>query len=158
MKGLLLLIGLMTVSVEASAQTVSFTAGGGALNLSITTATTGSDPTDATDNSTELSWDSQGSATSKITVSTTCPGQSFGLYVELTVTSWGSGTSGTEQGEIQLTDGMLDTDLFRDIPTTSPGGQGSGTLTYRASATTSQGASVDEGDDVHTILLTIAAQ
>ncbi len=143
---------------STQAQTLSFSSGGGPLTLSITTATAGSDPVEATDNSTEVTWDSEGAGTGKITVSTSCASQAFGLYVTLTVTSWGSGTTGTEQSEIQLSDGMLDADIFRDIPTTAPARQGTATLTYRATATAAQGNSNEDGDDNHTVIYTIVAQ
>jgi hypothetical protein len=74
------------------------------------------------------------------------------------VTSWGSGTVGTEQGEKVLTDGMADADLFTGIPTTSPGREGIATLTYRATATAAQGTSAEHGDDNHTVTFTVLAQ
>jgi hypothetical protein len=141
-----------------AAQSLTFSSGGGPLTLSITTATAGSNPNQVTDNSTEVTWDSEGAGTGKITVSTSCTSQAFGLYVTLAVTSWGSGTTGTEQSEVQLSDGMLDADIFRDIPTTLPARQGTATLTYRATATAAQGNSTEDGDDNHTVTYTIVAQ
>jgi hypothetical protein len=152
------ILALLFAALPARGQSLSFTGGGGPLTLTISSATAGSQPNQVTDNASELTWDAEGAGTAKITVSTSCPGQSFGLYVTLTVTSWGSGTTGTEQSEITLSDGMLDTDLFRDIPTTLPGRQGTGTLTYRATATVAQGNSSDNGDDYHTVTYSITAQ
>jgi hypothetical protein len=143
---------------SADAQSLTFSSGGGPLTLTVSSATAGSNPTDASDATTDITWDGDFGVTAKITVATVCPSQAFGLYVTLAVTSWGSGTSGTEQSEIQLTDGMADADIFRDIPTTSPGRQGVATLTYRGSATAAQGNSADNGDDVHTVTYTILAQ
>ena len=142
----------------ALAQVFVFSGGGGAINLSIDTATTGSQPDAATDNFTELSWDADYGVTSKISVTTTCPSQNFSLFVELSVTTYGSGSVGTEQGEIALINGMLDTDMLRDIPLSSPGRIGSGTLTYRAVATASDGNSNENGDDIHTVTYTLTAQ
>ncbi len=142
----------------ANAQTFLFSGGGGTINLQIETATAGSEPNSATDNFTELSWDADYGVTSKVTVTTTCPSQNFSLFVELTVTTYGTGSVGTEQGEIELINGMLDTDMLRDIPLLSPGRVGSGTLTYRAVATVSDGNSNENGDDVHTVTYTLTAQ
>lgn len=135
-----------------------FSAGGPSLTLTVNSATAGSDPDDVTDATTELTWDADFGQTAKITVSTLCPGQSFSLFVELDVNSWASGTQGTEQPEITLSDGMLDTDIFRDIPPTIPERRGSGTLTYRASATAAQGNGAEVGDDFHTVIFTALAQ
>ncbi len=135
-----------------------FSAGGSALTVTVNSATAGSDPDDAIDATTELTWDADFGENAKITVTTLCPGQSFSLFVELDVNSWASGTQGTEQPEIALNDGMLDTDIFRDIPPTIPERRGSATLTYRASATASQGNGAELGDDFHTVILTALAQ
>lgn len=152
------LVSLSPVSTKVHAQSLTFSSGGGPLTLTVSSATAGSEPVDVTDATSQVTWDGDFGVTAKITVATVCPTQSFGLYVTLTVTSWGSGTTGTEQSEVQLTDGMADADLFRDIPTTAPGRQGVATLTYRASATVSQGNSADNGDDIHTVTYTILAQ
>ncbi len=135
-----------------------FLSGGRALDLSITDASPGENPTDVSDNSTELFWDASYGVTSKITISTVCPGQSFSLYADLVVTSWGSGTVATEQSEVSLVDGMMDIDILRDIPPDLPGRTGTGTLTYRAAATVAQGNSSEHGDDHHTVTLTVVAQ
>lgn len=134
-------------------QSLSFTAGGGAKSLTISSAFAGNQPDQATDNTSELSWDASGiGSTAKITVDTSAPGQSFSLYVQLALTT---GT-GTEQVERELTDGMADADILRDIPVGAP--SGTGTLTYRAVATAAQGTSADNGSDMHSITYTILAQ
>ena len=147
----------VTVS-PVHAQSLIFSSGGGPVSVTVSAAVAGSEPTDVSDNSTEITWDGDFGVTGKITVSTSCPSQAFQLFVLLTVTSWGSGTLGTAQPEIELTDGMLDTDIFRDIPTAAPGRQGVGTLTYRAAATVAQGNSAENGDDIHTVTFTVLAQ
>jgi len=86
-----------------------------------------------------------------MTVVTSAPGQSFSLFVTLDVTR-GSAVS---QGEIELLDGMLDSDILTQILLNE---RGAANLTYRAAATVGQGSSMDEGDDVHTITYTILAQ
>ncbi len=155
----LLPIMLVGVPVENTlAQDFTFSSGGGSLTLTISTATAGSEPDDETDNSTEIFWDADFGLTAKMTVSTMCATQAFKLFVDFRVTTWGSGTAGTEQGEIALVDGMADTDIFRDIPSTLPGRTGNGTLTYRASATVADGNSVEHGDDFHTVTYTLLAQ
>lgn len=147
-----------TTLSPAYAQSLIFSSGGGPVSLTVNSAVAGSEPIDVSDNSTEITWDGDFGVPGKITVSTSCPSQAFQLYVLLTITSWGSGTLGTAQPEIQLTDGMLDTDIFRDIPTTAPGRQGVGTLTYRAAASVADGNSAENGDDLHTVTFTLLAQ
>lgn len=135
-----------------------FLTGGRSVDLDIIDATPGQEPNSVSDASTEIYWDASYGVTSKITISTVCPGQSYSLYTELDVTSWGSGTVATEQPEIALSDGMMDTDILRDIPPDQPGRIGTGVLTYRAEATVAQGNSFENGDDYHSITLTIVAQ
>ena len=94
MRSTLLIALTLLIPAAAQGQSLVFSSGGGSLNLSITSATPGGEPAEVTDDSTEITWDSEGAGTAKITVSTSCPGQSFGLYLDLTVTSWGAGTTG----------------------------------------------------------------
>lgn len=141
------------LSSASLAQSISFYSGGGSKLLTISSAVAGNEPADVIDDLSELSWDATGlGVTGKITVNTSVTGQSFSLFVGLSVTSG----SGTEQAERQLTDGMQAADLLRDIPTGDP--SGTGTLTYRGNATVSQGNSVDQGSDAHTVTYTILAQ
>jgi len=149
---------VLQLSSSASAQQLMFSSGGGPLLLTISSAVAGSQPAGISDSSTELFWDADFGVTSKMTVSTSVLNQSFRLFITLTVTSWANGTAGTPQPEIELTDGMLDTDILRDIPPASPQRQGFGTLTYRASSLVSDGNSTENGDDLHTITFTIVAQ
>jgi hypothetical protein len=156
---LVVVFWLVSSTATSTAQNFVFSGGGGAVGLSITTAVAGSEPTDDTDASTQLSWDADYGITAKITVMTIAPGQSFNLFMELNITSSGTGTIGTEVGEIQLTDGMAETDILRDIPSTSPGRIGSASITYRANASAAMGNDNDEGGaDLHTITYTLTAQ
>lgn len=127
---------------------------GGALTLRIDAAVPGGELLPVTDSSTELSWSGGGGGTSKITVETFCPGQSFALYVGAQVTSG----QGIEEPEVALVDGMLPADLIRNIPRTGGSRQGTATLTYRAVATVADGSSSSVGDDLHTLTYTITAQ
>jgi len=142
----------------ASAQQLMFSSGGGPLMLTISSAVAGSQPVGVSDNSTQIFWDADFGVTSKMTVTTSVLTQSYRLYILLTVTSWSSGTVGTPQPEIELVDGMLDTDILRDMPPTTPERLGFGTLRYRAISLVTDGNSTENGDDLHTITFTIVAQ
>lgn len=148
---LLPMVLILVLAGSVRGQALSFDFGGGSTTLTISTAIAGMQPNDATDNASGLAWTASNGQGAKITTSTSAPGQSFSLFVTVDVTS-GFGSS---QGEVELTDGMLDTDLVINIPKKK---SGTGTLTYRARATVSQGNSADDGDDVHTITYTILAQ
>ncbi len=154
----LLLFSWTPASNLVLGQQLTFNSGGGPLTLLVQSATAGSEPLDETDNSTEIFWDAHFGVTSKITVGTIVPGQSFHLYVLLNVPSQGGGGQGIAQPEVELNDGMLDTDLFTDIPFTLPGRQGFGTLIYRGAASVAEGNSTVHGDDVHIVTYTILAQ
>lgn len=143
---------------RTGAQELRFNSGGGPITLDIQSASAGSEPVDATDNSTEIYWDANFGAPSKMTVSTLAPGQNFNLYLLLSVPDQGAAAQGVVQPEVQLIDGMLDTDLMTGIPSTLPGRQGFGILEYRASATVSDGTSTELGDDSHTVTITLLAQ
>ena len=152
-----LLIFLFLVFPSATyGQSFGFSAGGGSVPLTLTTATAGAEPNSASDTSTQVTWDADFGVTSKITVSTICIDQDYSLTVELLIISSGSG--GNELGPIVLIDGMAETDLLTNIPFTSPARVGTGTLTYVASATVADGNSSDNGDDIHTVTLTLTAQ
>ncbi|NQV72682.1 hypothetical protein HQ496_06135 [bacterium] len=148
----------LTAPLSATAQEFRFNSGGGPINLIVQSATAGSEPTDASDSSSEIYWDAAFGLPSKITVSTISPGQSFRLYIRLSVPSQGAGGQGIVQPEVQLQDGMLDMDLFTDIPSTLPGRQGFGTLIYRAAAAVAEGNSNEHLDDTHLVTFTILAQ
>ncbi len=91
-------------------------------------------------------------AVSKITVRTSCPGQSFSLGVVATGV-----TRGVAAPQVNLTDGMPAIDFITSIPnagfvSTTP------TLRYTASATFAQGNSAELGNDVHTVTYTLQVQ
>jgi hypothetical protein len=90
---------------------------------------------------------------SKITVSTSCPGQSFNLRViALSV------PDGVAAPAVDLVNGMAAVDFITNIPARPPNTRRSCTLQYTASATFAQGNSAEVGNDVHTITYTILAQ
>lgn len=136
---------------------LEFSAGGGVVSLVVDAAEAGSELAEASDTGTELHWINGIGQTAKLTVSTACPGQRFSLSVGLQVTSWASGTLATVAPPVDLTDGMLATDLLRDVPAAASG-EGTAVLTYRASATVADGTSADHGDDVHTVTYTFLEQ
>jgi len=158
LKGFGLALFLLLGSGSVAAQELRFDAGGGPITLSVQTATAGSEPQDAIDQSTDIYWDADLGVTSKIVVGTLAPGQSFDLYISLIVPSQAPAGQGVVQPEVQLIDGMLDTDLFTDIPSTLPGRQGIGTLRYRAAATVADGSSSEHGNDSHFVTFTLLAQ
>ncbi len=149
---------VVAMPLRSQAQELRFNSGGGPLTLTVQSATAGSEPVDALDNSSEIFWDANFGVPAKMTVSTIAPGQNFDLYLLLSVPSQGAGGQGVVQPEVQLIDGMLDTDLLTGIPSTLPGRQGFGTLEYRASATVSDGNSTELGDDSHIVTFTLLAQ
>ena len=155
---LLLLVLFSLVAPQAHAQELRFNSGGGPISLTIESAVAGSEPIDATDNSTEIYWDAHFGVPAKLTVTTIAPGQDFNLFLLLSVPDQGAAAQGVVQPEIQLIDGMLDTDLLTGIPPSLPGRQGFGILEYRASATVADGNSTEHGDDSHIVTFTLLAQ
>jgi len=145
-------------SSKAHAQELGFNSGGGPISLTVLSAAAGAEPQDAIDSSTEIYWDANFGVPAKLTVNTISFSQSFDLYVLLNVPIQGLGGQGVVQPEIQLFDGMLDTDILTDIPSTLPGRQGFGTLRYRAAATVADGNSTEHGDDSHIVTFTLLAQ
>jgi len=124
----------------------------GNITMSITTGVAGGLPTPAVNTTITLSYRRQ-NAISKITVGTSCPGQSFTLKVLAT-----SVTDGTGAPEVNLVNGMPATDFITNIPVKVNPGAKTCTLQYTASATFAQGNSTEDGDDVHTVTYTILAQ
>lgn len=135
--------------MECRAQAIAVN--GGNQTITITTAVAGAEPTSVMNTSCTLSYQKQ-SVLSKISVSTSCPGQRFGLNVLAT-----SVTNGTAAPSVTLSNGNPATDLITSIPKTGPK-TGTCTLQFRASATFAQGNSTDLGPDVHNITYTILAQ
>jgi len=112
---------------------------GGDITLTISSATPGSDPTDATDNTCGLDWTTN-EASKKITVESDQASPTFTLKVQASSVTGGSGTA-----QVTITNAAQD--FVTGVATTT----GSCTLDYTASATAAQGT----GSDVHTITYTI---
>lgn len=144
---------LMVLASEAAAQTNIILVGGGNQTLNITTGAPGSQPVSVVNTSSTLQYWRQNKI-SKITVRTSCPGQSFDLAVVATGV-----TRGVAAPQVTLTDGMLAVDFITDIPK-SPATWTSATISlqYTASATFAQGNSAEEGDDVHNVTYTLQVQ
>ncbi|MBI5058800.1 hypothetical protein HZB60_03330 [candidate division KSB1 bacterium] len=118
---------------------------GGGITLVVASATAGSHPDPASDNTCGLVW-TKGVAdpTQKITARTSLGGPAFVLTVEAQSVVQGTGT-----GLVTLT--TTDADLVTDITSTL---SGSALLYYEVSATAPQGSGTEE----HTITYTITAQ
>jgi hypothetical protein len=143
---------LMGLASEATAQSGIILVGGGNQTLNITTGAPGSQPVSVVNITSTLQYWRQNKI-DKITVGTSCPGQSFDLAVVATGV-----TRGVAAPQVTLTDGMLAVDFIRDIP--KSGGWTSATISlqYTASATFAQGNSTEEGNDVHTVTYTLQVQ
>ncbi len=142
---------LMCIAATAGAQDLDVR--GGNQVLQITSAQTGQEPTPVMNTATTLRYRRQPQK-SKITIATSCPGQSFTLRVRAV-----SVADGTPAPEVTLTSGMPAADLIRDIP--AQGGnppRRTATLEYTASATFEQGNSNEVGTDSHVITFTLVAQ
>jgi hypothetical protein len=143
---------VLLIEAEAASQTqpMSLLIRGGNQTLTITTGIAGGDLADVININSSLEYDT-GNRTRKITVRTSCPGQSFNLSVIAT-----SVTEGVAQPEVALVNGNPATDLIRDIARRQ--NNETCTLQYTASATFAQGNSTDFGNDVHTVTYTIQSQ
>lgn len=140
----------LTIPELAMSQPIRVT--GGNKTLFITTGSPGGEPISVTSSTNTLRYRRQ-VLPSKITVSTSCPGQSFNLQVVAV-----SVTDGVAAPAVSLTDGMASMDFITGIPATPPITFRTCTLQYTASATFSQGNSLEQGNDVHTVTYTILAQ
>ena len=139
---------LMLVPKNA-AQPISIT--GGNQTMTISAGTAGGQPTSVVNTSCTLKYKKQ-SRISKITVATSCPGQSYSLYIVAT-----NVTKGVPAPQISLVNSNPAADLITDIPTTGTT-NATCTLNFTAASTFAQGNSTEVGDDVHTITYTILAQ
>jgi len=146
-----LLAVVVWVATEAKAQ-APISVRGGNPTLNITTGWPGSEPVPVVNTATSVRYRRQ-AAISKITVRTTCPGQSFTLKVLATGVS-----EGVAAPEVTLVNGMLATDFITNIPSTGTWTTTTPTLRYTASATFAQGNSAEQGNDVHTVTYTIQVQ
>jgi hypothetical protein len=141
---------LMFFVSQATAQPIDVRGGNPTLN--ITTGVAGGQPTPRVNTATSIRYWRQ-AAISKITVRTTCPGQSFTLTVVATGV-----TRGVAAPQVTLLDGMLGVDFITNIPSAGTWTFTTPTLRYTASATYAQGNSAEEGNDVHTVTYTIQVQ
>ena len=124
---------------------------GGDQTMTVATGIAGAEPLSVTNVSCRLRYKKQ-SKISKITVETSCPGQSYDLSVlALNV------TQGVAAPEVSLINGNPAMDLITDIPR-SGFTNATCTLQFTAEASFEQGNSLEEGDDVHTVTYTIQAQ
>ena len=113
---------------------------GGNITLTLTPGTPGSDPDDATDDTTcDLLWTTN-ELSKKITAETNLGAPNFTLKVTAT-----NVTGGTAAGEVALS--TTATDFVTGVAMTT----GTCDLSYVASATAAQGT----GSDVHTVLYTL---
>jgi hypothetical protein len=114
---------------------------GGSKTLTISSATAGSDPNNATNTQCNLAWTTNVTG-KKITVATDLSSQNFTLKVEATSIS-----GGTPAGQVTVTD--TPADFVTGVAETT----GNCTLSYTALATAAQGT----GSDVHTVTYTLIA-
>ena len=145
---ILAVLGFVLVS-KSRAQAISIT--GGNQTMTISAGTAGGQPISVSNTACTLRYKKQVKI-SKITVATSCPGQSYNLYVVAT-----NVTKGVAAPQVSLVNGNPATDFITGI---SASGAANATckLQYTASSTFSQGNSTEVGDDVHTITYTIQAQ
>jgi hypothetical protein len=136
--------GFLPVRAQISVQ-------GGNPLLSVTMGTAGAQPVAVTNVASSLRWRKQNVIT-KITVSTSCPGQRFTLTVIATNLAYGVAAP-----QVTLYNGMLATDFVKSIPTGNPQNK-TCTLQYTASSTFAQGNSTELGNDVHAVTYTLVAQ
>ena len=149
----LLTLSVLLVCAGTIVQSQELRVQGGNQLVQITTALPGAEPTPVVNTATTLRFRRQPEAT-KITISSSCPGQRFNLRVRAV-----SVEDGNPAPPVNLLHGMPAMDLIRDIP-----GQRinppirRATLEYTASATFEQGNSDELGVDSHTITFTHVAQ
>jgi len=139
----------VVLSSQGTSQAISVS--GGNQTLTINAGTAGGQPTSVSNTTCSLSYQRQ-SKTSKITVATSCAGQSFNLSVLAT-----NVTKGNAAPQVSLVNGNPAADFITNIPSTGTR-NATCNLQYTASATFSQGNSSEVGNDVHTVTYTILAQ
>jgi hypothetical protein len=146
---LLFVLGFLLLIVAKGAGQ-SLTIGGGNKTLTITTGIADGLLTPVTNATGTLTYTTprNPNAQWRITVSTTCAGQSFGLSVVAT-----NVTKGTAAAAVILTNGGADVNFITAIPRQS--NNATCTLNYTASARFDQGNSTEVGNDVHTVKYTL---
>jgi hypothetical protein len=145
-----LLLLLIACAARQSAY-AQITVLGGDLLLQVGAPALPQDPLSVVNTATSLQWNRQ-TVVQKITVSTSCPGQKFSLKVYALNSS-----EGIAAPEVTLTNGMPDIDFITNCP--RMGAKiNTAILQYTASATFSQGNSVEVGNDNHIVTYTILEQ
>jgi hypothetical protein len=162
---------LSAAVLPATGQRTSVRIDGGPVQLQVTTAPAGQNPPPATDASSTLQYSERRDEPFKVAVSTTAPGQRYGLRVEAL-----DAPSGLSPGEVTLTDNMAPATILYNIDLCdAPGGGppgggppgggppgGGGPPQCRAEATLRYRAFVEAtdepGSDSHTVQYTILAQ
>jgi hypothetical protein len=147
---LLYILGFaLLITAEGAGQ--SITMSGGNQTLTITTGIAGGQLVNVTNTSCTLTYVTPifPFRNWKITVGTSCPGQSFNLSIVAT-----SVTRGTAAPEVALFNGSPAIDFITGIPY-SWWASGTCRLNYTASATFAQGNSAEVGNDVHAVTYTL---
>lgn len=145
-----LLLGALLCAAAAAAQPALRTQGPAPV-LTVSAAMPGNEPAPVSNAASQLRYRRQ-SATSKVTVSTACPGQKFTLQLVAL-----NPDVGTAMPPVTLTDGMPPRDLVTGIPPGNPP-FGRCVLQYTAAATFAQGNSTELGPDAHLVTFTLVAQ
>ncbi len=145
----LVMTGVFLLGSDGKAQPLRLN--GGNQTMTITTGIAGGNPISVTNATCSLRYQRQ-SVITKITVATSCPGQSFNLNVVAT-----NVTRGVAAPSVSLVNGNPALDFITSIATSGTL-NATCTLQYTASATFAQGNSTEVGNDVHTVTYTLQAQ
>lgn len=144
-------LGAMVICAESAAQlTLRGTANP---TINIIAGTAGGSMTSVVNTSSTIRYRRQAGIVCKITVSATCPSQSFHLAVVATGV-----TRGVAEAQVDLINGMLAVDFIRDIPGAAGWLTSEPTLRYTASAAFSDGNSAEMGNDVYNVTYTLQRQ
>ena len=147
----MILVSVLGIVLPAAGASQALRVNGGNQTMTITTGIAGGQPTSVLNTTCTLRYTKQAKI-SKITIATSCPGQSFELYVLAT-----SVTRGTAAPQVSLVNGNPAMDLITGIPATGFT-NATCTLQFTASATFAEGNSTELGNDVHAITYTLLAQ